>query len=397
MENHHGSWVNPLFMLPFSSSQTVSWMALCLKVVDKSWETLWVMPGPWVDSPKCSQYISVWFSFLSWRLGNMTSALLLCFFSFSFFSLGSPRFRHSDFGGLVSFVFELGPSVTAGRPPSSVSAGSFWPGRGGSADSSGSSQHPEDLLLARARSGNERWTGTPWVGCASLWHWKVHFRYASSGQRSMWKKSGGDAAFRRCRAQLLALQLASRFRQHAPLVYALFRGAAAAVIAILAATFSSVIFAIIIVSAIFTRGWHEQTKRTKKTGPVTWTGGNRWGFQPPFLVVIYNYARSARSARPSWNSEKRWTPIAPRRNKQAVDIFSMNMYIIYIYIERERDKYPYVWQIYTIYDIYIYICDILKINILKQTQVFVSFHLTTENRYGLAEHSVFIGNATVVN
>ena len=44
-------------------------MALCLKVVDKSWETLWVMPGPWVDSPKCSQYLSVWFSFLSWRPG----------------------------------------------------------------------------------------------------------------------------------------------------------------------------------------------------------------------------------------------------------------------------------------------------------------------------------------
>ena len=72
-------------------------------------------------------------------------------------------------------------------------------------------------------------------------------------------------------------------------------------------------------------------------------------------------------------------------------------WICILYIYRERDKYPYVWQIYTIYDIYIYICDILKINILKQTQVFVSFHLTTENRYGLAEHSVFIGNATVVN
>ena len=290
-----------------------------------------------------------------------SSALLLCFFSFSFFSLGSPRFRHSDFGGLVSFVFELGPSVTAGRPPSSVSAGSFWPGRGGSADSSGSSQHPEDLLLARARSGNERWTGTPWVGCASLWHWKVHFRYASSGQRSMWKKSGGDAAFRRCRAQLLALQLASRFRQHAPLVYALFRGAAAAVIAILAATFSSVIFAIIIVSAIFTRGWHEQTKRTKKTSPVTWTGGNRWGFQPPFLVVIYNYARSARSARPSWNSEKRWTPIAPRfvdptkKQTSCGYIFHEYVYYIYIYRERETETNIPMYDKYIRYMIYIYI------------------------------------------
>jgi hypothetical protein len=117
-----------------------------------------------------------------------------------------------------------------------------------------------------------------------------------------------------------------------------------------------VIFAIIIVSAIFTRGWHEQTKRTKKTSPVTWTGGNRWGFQPPFLVVIYNYARSAR---PSWNSEKRWTPIAPRfvdpTKKQTSCGYIFHEYVYYIYIERERDKYPYVWQIYTIYDIYIYV------------------------------------------